>query len=51
MKQETILEAVLAERQEYLEELTAAHKLINQQIKIVEQDVDRLLLKILHPNQ
>lgn len=51
MKQDTILEAVLAERQEYLEELTAAQKRIVQQIKIVEQDIDRLLLRILHPNQ
>ncbi len=51
MKQNSIVEAALAERQEYLEELASAHKLIEQQIKNVQQDIDKLLLKILHSNK
>ena len=45
MKENPILEAALAERQEYLEDLMNSYKLIQQQIAILEHDIDELLFK------
>ncbi len=47
MKSNGILEAALAERQEYLEELVKSYNLIKQQIIILEQDIDELLFKLM----
>ena len=47
MKNNAILEAALAERQEYLEELVKSYNLIQQQIIILEQDIDDLLFKLM----
>ena len=47
MKQNPLLEAALAERQEYLEELEEAQRVIDEQIKTVQQDMERLLVKLL----
>jgi len=47
MKNNGILEAALAERQEYLEELVKSYNLIKQQIIILEHDIDELLFKMM----
>jgi prefoldin subunit 5 len=47
MKSNPILEAALAERQEYLESLIASYKLIQEQISILEDDIDELLYRLM----
>ena len=49
MKRNSLLEAAIAERNEYLEELVEAQKIIEEQIKTVQQDMERLLIKLLQP--
>ena len=43
-----ILEAVLEERYEYLEELKKSRDVINNRIKELENDVNELVMKLLH---
>jgi hypothetical protein len=51
MKSNPILEAALAERQEYLEDLISSYKLIQEQIAILEDDIDELLYKMMEQTQ
>lgn len=51
MNDTLILKEALVERQEYLEDLIVNQKLIRQQIKIVQHDVDELLLKIMQSSK
>ena len=51
MKEQTILEAALAERQEYLEDLIGNYQLIQEQIAILENDIDKLLFRLMEQSK
>ena len=51
MKDQVILEAALTERQEYLEDLINSYNLIQEQIAILENDIDKLLFKLMEQSK
>lgn len=50
-KSQAILEAALIERQEYLEELIGSHQTIQEEIAILENDIDKLLFKLMEQSK
>ncbi|HHY82118.1 MAG TPA: hypothetical protein GX505_05495 [Clostridiales bacterium] len=51
MKDQAILEAALAERREYLEDLLDSYQLIQEQIAILEDDIEKLLFKLMEQSK
>ncbi|HHU79327.1 MAG: hypothetical protein ACOX27_08740 [Caldicoprobacterales bacterium] len=51
MKDQAILEAALIERQEYLKDLLNNYQLIQEQITILENDINKLLFKLMEESK
>jgi len=51
MSNQAILEAALAERQEYLQDLMDSYQLIQEQIFNLENDIEMLLLKLMEQSK